>query len=97
MVDGCYRLAIQTPMGPIDGKVTLKSNGNNLMGTLECMGMKNSFNNGTVNGNQCSFSGNFNTPMGEISYQVKGVVKGDILAVNVQSNKGSFQLQGKRI
>lgn len=96
MIDGNYDLSIPTPMGAINGKVALKSNGNQLMGTLECMGMKNNFNNGTVNGNQCNFSGALNTPLGNIEYHVTGMLQGSILHVDVQSNKGNIKLQCKK-
>ena len=47
-MDGIYEISINTPMGPMRGKVTLKTNGDTINGMLEIMGMKNNLSNGKV-------------------------------------------------
>ena len=41
-MDGIYDIKLNTPMGAMNGKVMLKTNGENIEGVLEIMGMKNS-------------------------------------------------------
>ena len=57
-MDGIYEVSINTPMGPMNGKVILKTNDNMLEGILEIMGMKHTLSGGKVKGNQCYFKGN---------------------------------------
>ena len=38
MVDGKYSIVMQTPMGPVNGTLTLKTDGERLSGILEAMG-----------------------------------------------------------
>ncbi|MFR5190599.1 MAG: hypothetical protein ACLTEH_05110 [Clostridia bacterium] len=96
-MDGIYETTINTPMGLISGKVTLKANGNILNGVIETMGMKNALTGGKVNGNTCSFSGTMQNNMLNITYDIKGELKGNILYIHAKTNMGEFQLQGKKI
>ena len=57
-MDGIYEISMNTPMGQMGGKVTLKTNGDSITGVLEIMGMKNKLGNGKVKGNKCYFKGN---------------------------------------
>ena len=68
MLDGKYSSTLNTPMGAINGTITLNTNGNNVQGTIETMGMKNQFMGIKTKDNECKFSGNFNTPLGNIQY-----------------------------
>ena len=47
--------------------------------------------------NKCIFSGNFNTPMGNINYKILGIAEGGILNIYAETNKGRFKLEGKKI
>ena len=40
MLDGKYTSSLNTPMGAINGVITLMSNGNQVQGIVEIMGMK---------------------------------------------------------
>lgn len=68
MLDGKYSSSLNTPMGPINGTIMLKSDGNNVQAMLETLGMKNNFKGIQTKENECKFSGNFNTPFGNIQY-----------------------------
>lgn len=50
MVDGKYSIVMQTPMGPVNGTLTLKTDGERLSGILEAMGGRHPFTGGTVRG-----------------------------------------------
>lgn len=97
MLDGKYGCSLNTPMGAINGTITLMCNGNNVQGILETMGMKNNFQGMKTKENECSFKGNFNTPMGQIQYSATCVVNQNQLELITNTNKGNFKIMGKRM
>lgn len=97
MLDGRYSSSLNTPMGGINGTITLKCNGNYVQGILEAMGMKNNFQGMKTNENECQFKGNFNTPMGNIEYTAMCKVMNNNLELIANTNKGSFKIMGKRM
>ena len=97
MLEGTYALNLNTPMGNIPCKVGLWMERGNLSGSIEMMGSKNYFKGGKVEDNKCVFSGDFNTPMGNINYNILGIVEGDRLTVFAETNKGRFKLEGTRV
>ena len=97
MLDGKYGCSLNTPMGALNGTITLMSNKNNVVGILETMGMKNRFNGIKTKENECNFKGNFNTPMGVIEYTATCIVNGNGLELITNTNKGNFKIQGQRI
>lgn len=97
MLEGRYQLILNTPMGEIKGILELRMEKGELCGTLEAMGGKNHFKGGKVEGNKCAFSGEFNTPLGVISYNILGIAEGNKLMIYAETNKGRFKLEGTRI
>lgn len=97
MLDGKYSSSLNTPMGAINGTITLMSNGNNVQGIIETMGMKNNFIGVKTKENEASFKGNFNTPIGNIQYNATCVVMNNNLELMANTNKGNFKLMGKRM
>lgn len=97
MLDGTYVGSVDTPMGKVSGKVKISTSGNTATGLLEVMGMKSEFTNGIVNGNTCTFKGNFKSMLGSIKYEVTGILEGNTLNITANTNKGKFTLQGKRM
>ena len=97
MLDGKYSSSLNTPMGAISGSIILMSNGNNVQGILETMGMKNKFQGVKTKENECMFKGDFNTPMGNIHYTATCIVNANMLELVANTNKGSFKIQGKRV
>lgn len=96
-MDGIYEIKLNTPMGAMSGKVTLKTNGENIDGVLEIMGMKNNLNGGRAKGNQCYFKGNIKNNALNIEYELMGQLTGNILNIFAKTNMGEFKLQGKKI
>lgn len=96
-MDGIYEIKLNTPMGAMSGKVTLKTNGENIDGVLEIMGMKNNLNGGRIKGNQCYFKGNIKNNALNIEYELMGQLTGNILNIFAKTNMGEFKLQGKKI
>lgn len=96
MLDGKYASSLNTPIGAINGTITLMSRGNNVQGIIETMGMKNSFQGMRIGENEAKFSGNFNTPLGNIEYNATCKIIGDTLELLANTNKGNFKLMGTR-
>ena len=97
MLDGKYSSSLNTPMGAINGTITLMSNGNNVQGMIETMGMRNSFSGIKTKENEGTFTGNFNTPLGNIQYNATCRVMDNNLELMANTNKGNFKLTGKRM
>ena len=97
MLDGKYSSSLNTPIGAITGIITLMSNGNNVQGILETMGMRNEFNGIRTKENECNFRGDFNTPLGNIQYTATCIVNNNTLELIANTNKGNFKLVGNRM
>ena len=96
-MDGIYEISMNTPMGPMGGRVTLNTNGEAIYGTLEIMGMKNNLGTGKVKGNQCYFKGSIKNNALNIEYEIMGQLVGNILNIYAKTNMGEFKLQGKKV
>lgn len=96
-MDGIYELSINTPMGPVTGKLGLKTKGEELTGIVEVMGMRNNIVGGKVQGNKCYFSGNFKNSVLNLTYDITGELVNGVLNIMAKTNMGQFQLQGKKI
>lgn len=97
MLDGTYNISLNTPIGALNGQITLITNGNNVQGIVETMGMKNSFNGSKISNDKCKFSGNLNTPLGNLSYNAICTVQNNILDLEANTAQGNFKISGKRI
>ncbi len=97
MLEGRYKASLNTPMGAINGTIELVSRGNNVEGTIETMGMRNTFRGMKTRENECKFSGNFNTPLGNIEYKATCIVNNNQLELMANTNKGNFKLLGSRM
>ena len=96
-MDGVYNINFNTPMGKMKGKLYLKSNGEQIEGTLDIMGMKNNLTGGKVKGNQCYFKGEVKNNALNITYEVMGQLVGNKLNIYAKTNMGEFKLQGNKI
>ena len=97
MLDGTYKVSLNSPIGPINGNITLITNGNNVQGIIETMGMKNNFSGNKIANDKCKFTGNINTPMGRINYNAICTISGNNLQLDASTGYGNFQLVGTRI
>ena len=97
MLDGTYQISLSSPIGPLNGTLSLITNGNNVQGILETMGMKSNFSGLKIANDKCKFSGNFNTPMGKISYNAIGSVSSNNLTLDINTSQGNLKLVGKKI
>lgn len=96
-MDGMYEININTPMGAMKGNLLLKTQGNNLNGVIEIMGMKNNITGGKIDGNKCYFSGTLKNNMMNITYDITGELINNILNIYAKTNMGEFKIQGKKV
>lgn len=97
MVDGKYSIAIQSPVGPVKGMLTLKTEEERLSGVLEAMGGRHAFSGGAVQGEACSFESEFQTPLGRLRLSVKGTVQGDVFRATARTQMGVLTAMGRRV
>ena len=97
MLDGTYKVSLNTPMGPINGNIKLITNGKNIQGILETMGMKNTFNGILIANDKCKFSDTLNTPMGKINYNAVCYVYNNAIELDINTSQGNFKITGKKI
>ncbi len=97
-IDGDYNVEIDTPMGKQTAKLTLKTDGNSLSGSVDSsMGGVAEFSGGTVNGDEIAWAMTINSPMGSIDLEYKGKVTGDEISGEVKAgNFGTSPLKGTR-
>ncbi len=97
-VDGIYDVEVSTPMGKRASKLTLKSSGNVLSGTVSSdLGTVN-FDGGKVDGDSVSWSVNVSGPMGQMKLDYSGKVEGDNISGTIQLGQfGTATFAGKRV
>ncbi|MBN2006527.1 MAG: hypothetical protein JXA21_24460 [Anaerolineae bacterium] len=97
MIDGTYDVTVETPMGALKGTVVLRQEGEALTGKFTIMGKEAEFSGGAITGNQCSFSGEMVTPLGNMPYTINGTVDGDTLAATAETQLlGKLAISGVR-
>jgi hypothetical protein len=96
-VDGIYKIEIDTPMGKMEEKFTLKTKGSVLTGKVESqMGSRDI--NGKVKGNEFSWESDVESPMGSMHIAITGKVTGNDIAGEVKAGEfGSSPFKGKRV
>jgi hypothetical protein len=96
-VDGTYNIEMNTPMGARPGTLTLKTDGDSLSGTFSGGQGEQSFQDGTVAGEEVAWSIQMSGPMGEMKLDFKGTVSGDDISGQVQLGSfGSATFKGTR-
>ncbi len=96
-VDGTYNVSVKSPMGDLDGTLTLRDEGGSLSGTVAGQMGTAEFSGGTVNGEEASWSMEVPGPLGKLKAKCRVTVNGDSLSGEVKAGFfGSFPLHGKR-
>ncbi len=98
-VDGTYKITTQTMMGPQEGTLMLKAEGNSLSGSMEIPTGKADFTGGTVNGNEYQFQVKVKTPLGDTNLDCKGTIDGDKLTGTASAPFpiGTMKSEGTRV
>ena len=96
-VAGEYQVAMRTPLGNEQGRLTLTDADGVLSGSIRAMGAVNHFAGGRTDGAHFSFQGILRFGFLKIPYSARGEIRGDTLTAAADTRYGSFSLQGKRI
>lgn len=98
MIDGTYKFEIDAPFGRKDGTVVLRTEGNTVYADIDAPIIGKRHAEGVAEGDTFTTRGSGKiTLMGKIDYTLRGKVTGDNLHIDVQSNKGDFELEGIRV
>jgi len=96
-IDGTYKIGIDSPMGNMEVKLTLKAKGAVLEGSSESSLGTSKFT-GKVNGNQVSWDSETTGPMGKMQLSFSGKITGDDFSGEVKAgNFGTYPFKGKRV
>jgi hypothetical protein len=96
-IDGTYKIEIESPMGALEIKVTIKARGAVLEGTSESSIGTSRFT-GKVKGDEVSWDYETNSPMGKMELFFTGKIKGTDFSGNVKAgNFGTYPFKGKKI
>jgi hypothetical protein len=97
-VDGTYNIEIDTPMGKMESKLTLKSAGAGLSGTVESTFGKDNFTGGAVKGNDVAWTMEIDSPMGKMKLDYTGKVVGNDISGEIKMGDfGTSPFKGKRV
>ena len=77
IVAGSYRVAMKTPMGPIDGGLELVVTGGGLSGRVTTMMGTFDFDTGVIDGSRARWQAEAETPMGPMKMEGEAIVDGD--------------------
>ena len=96
-VDGTYNIEIESQMGKRSVKLMLKADGNTLSGSHTGERGEQTFEGGTVDGDDVAWSVQMTGPMGQMQLDFKGTVSGDEISGQVQVGSfGSATFKGTR-
>lgn len=97
-VDGTYDVEVKSPMGKFDARVTIKTDGDSLSGTMDSQMGKSDFTGGTINGNDVAWDMDVQSPLGKMKLQLRGTINGDDVSGEVKiGNFGTSPFAGRRI
>jgi hypothetical protein len=91
-VEGSYKLAMKTPMGPIDGGLELVVDGGSLRGKVTTMMGTFDFDTGTVDGSRARWQAEAETPMGPMKMEGDAIVDGDDIWGDIDLGAGMPKL-----
>jgi hypothetical protein len=97
-VDGTYNVEVDTPMGKMESKLTLKSAGTELSGTVESSFGKDDFTGGTLKGDEFAWTMEIDSPMGKMKLDYTGKVVGNDISGEIKTGDfGASPFKGKRV
>jgi hypothetical protein len=96
-VKGKYSITMNISMGAQKGTLVLNPEGTSLSGSMKSILGTNDFTDGSVEGNNFSFTFTANAPMlGMQIFNVKGSVEGNTISGKMNLTIGEFTFQGQR-
>ena len=95
-ISGTYKTSANSPMGKIEGLMTLRAEGDALTGAMSGMGDAVEFQNGKVSGDDFEFEITPQTPMGPMKLTIKGTASGDRISGSFITGFGQMPFEGTR-
>jgi len=96
-VAGKWEMTSQSPRGTMTSTLTFQQDGEKLKGTMTGpRGGETAFE-GTVKGNEISFTVKRQTPNGEFTVEYKGTVSGDTIKGTTETPRGQREWTAKRV
>jgi aerobic carbon-monoxide dehydrogenase large subunit len=96
MVQGRWKITIDTPMGEKSGVLELLVNGASLTGSISDAEHHVAISHGKVEGNQLSWQAKLTKPM-HLSFKFTAVIEGDRISGSARHMLGSASFSGTRI
>ena len=91
-----YDVIVSTPLGEMDGVVTMNVEGKTFSGSAEFMGQTCAFNNGQIDENGNFFTGTeVKVPFGKVSCIVAGTLKDGKVDAKATCKMGEFAIKSK--
>ena len=98
IIDGTYKIQIDTPLGSKPGTVTLQAAGDTVLADIDAPIVGKQRTEGRLEGDEFTAEGTFKLKLvGKVSYSLRGTVVGDDLTISIDSSKGQFTLAGTRV
>lgn len=94
--DGIYNISVQTPMGPQEGKLTIKTDGEAFSGTLETASGASDFSGGSISGNMLEWRAETKTPMGAFDVAYTATIEGEKLTGEAETPLGPAPMEGTK-
>ena len=97
MIDGKYNLSLELPIGSVDAKVDVKTEGDVAHFEFDAPLIGKRSLDGTCDGDTFTAEGALKLKLlGNIEFAVEGEVEGDDMYILAKTNKGEFKLHGLR-
>ena len=98
MIDGKYSFEVDVPFGRKEGTVVLRTEGNTAYADIDAPVIGKKHMEGQADGDTFTAHGSSKIMFaGNVNFTAVGVVSGDNLLVDIQSNKGDFTIKGVRV
>ena len=98
MLDGRYKVEMVTPMGRKQGDVVLRTEGGQLFTRIDAPIIGKQEFVCSADGDSFSGEGSFKVMLlGTVTFKGRGYVEGDDLHAILETNSGTFQIEGKRV
>ena len=98
MIDGTYNIKIDVPFGRKEGTIALHTENGVLFADIDAPVVGKQHMEAQAEGDTFTAQGSGKIKfLGQVEYTLKGVVSGDNLHVDIQSNKGELKLDGIRV
>lgn len=89
-----FKVKANTPIGTKEGIISFTIKGKSLSGTIECMGEKVNFSQGTFLNNTFEFSGVVKKFFHKIPYTAKGSIENNSIMGTAFTNYGNISING---